>query len=161
MYVIVLVLAASAGCGHFTLYGPVLDLGLERQLRAATPLSLRTADLMISTELQGTMNGYAWSQTGFKEPVQVRKGERVAITIRNTSMKARPMHLHGHRFQVIAIEGVQRAGAVRDTVLVPPGSSVTVAFDANNAGTFAFHCHHLYHMAAGMMGFITYDGVAG
>jgi FtsP/CotA-like multicopper oxidase with cupredoxin domain len=38
---------------------------------------------------------------------------------------------------------------------------VTVAFDADNAGTFAFHCHHLYHMAAGMMGFITYDGASG
>jgi FtsP/CotA-like multicopper oxidase with cupredoxin domain len=149
------------GCGHFTLYGPVLDLGLERQLRAAAPLSIRTADRMITTELQGTMNGYAWSQTGFKKPVQVRKGERVAITMRNTSMKAHPMSLHGHRFQVIAIEGVQLAGAVRDTVLVPLGNSVTVAFDADNAGTFTFHCHHFYHMGAGMMGFITYDSVAG
>ena len=141
--------------------GPVLDLGLERQLRAVTPLSVRAADRTITTELQGTMNGYAWSQTGFDKPVQVRKGERVAITMQNTSMMAHPMHLHGHRFQVIGIDGAQLTGAVRDTVLVPPGSSVTVAFDADNAGTFAFHCHHLYHMAAGMMGFITYDGMAG
>jgi FtsP/CotA-like multicopper oxidase with cupredoxin domain len=65
------------------------------------------------------------------------------------------------RFQVIAIEEVQLAGVVRDTVLVTPGNSVMVAFDADNAGTFAFHCPHFYHMAAGMMGFITYDGVAG
>lgn len=36
---------------------------------------------------------------------------------------------------------------------------VTVAFDADNAGTFADHCHYLYHIVAGMMGFITYEGV--
>jgi FtsP/CotA-like multicopper oxidase with cupredoxin domain len=124
-------------------------------------LSTRAADRRITTELQGTMEGYAWSQSGFETPVRVRKGERVAITMRNTSMMAHPMHLHGHRFQVTAIDAVQVAGAVRDTVLVPPGSSVTVAFDADNAGTFAFHCHHLYHMAAGMMGFIIYDGASG
>jgi FtsP/CotA-like multicopper oxidase with cupredoxin domain len=141
--------------------GPILGLDLERQLRALTPLIPRAADRTITTELQGTMEGYAWSQTGFEKPVQVRRGERVAITMRNTSMMAHPMHLHGHRFQVIGIDGAQMAGAVRDTVLVPPESTVTVAFDADNAGTFAFHCHHLYHMAAGMMGFVTYDGVAG
>ncbi len=141
--------------------GPVLDLSLERQIRAATPPSVRAIDRTITTELQGTMQGYVWSQTGFEAPVRVRKGERVAVSMRNTSMMAHPMHLHGHRFQVTAIDGVQVAGALRDTVLVPPGSTVVVAFDADNAGTFAFHCHHLYHMAAGMMGFITYDGISG
>ena len=141
--------------------GTVLDLALERQLRAAQPLGARAVDRTITTELLGTMDGYAWSQSGFDRPMQVRRGERVAISMRNTSMMAHPMHLHGHRFQVVGIDGVQLAGAVRDTVLVPPGSTVAVAFDADNAGTFAFHCHHLYHMAAGMMGFIAYDGVAG
>lgn len=148
---------ATTGAGK----GPLLDLALERHLRAAAPLALRAADRTITTELQGTMKGYAWSQSGFDRPVHVRKGERVAITMRNTSMMAHPMHLHGHRFQVIGIDGTQIAGAVRDTVLVTPGSTVTVAFDADNAGIFAFHCHHLYHMAAGMMGFITYDGISG
>lgn len=141
--------------------GPLLDLSLEKRLRTATPLNARAADRTLTTDLQGTMEGYAWSQSGFEAPVRVRKGERVAITMRNTSMMAHPMHLHGHRFQVTAIDGVSMAGAVRDTVLVPPGSTVSVAFDADNAGTFAFHCHHLYHMVAGMMGFITYEGVAG
>lgn len=141
--------------------GPLLDLALERRLRAMMPLSARAADRTITTELQGKMEGYTWSQSGFEKPVQVRRGERVSITMRNTSMMAHPMHLHGHRFQVIGTDGAQMAGAVRDTVLVPPGSTLTVAFDADNPGTFAFHCHHLYHMAAGMMGFIAYDGVAG
>nr|WP_237050700.1 multicopper oxidase family protein [Microvirga ossetica] len=141
--------------------GPVLGLDLERQLRATTPLSPRAVSRTITTELQGTMVGYAWSQTGFERPVRVRRGERVAITMRNASMMAHPMHLHGHRFQVLSTDGTQVVGAVRDTVLIPPGSTVTVGFDADNAGTFAFHCHHLYHMAAGMMGFIAYDGGAG
>jgi FtsP/CotA-like multicopper oxidase with cupredoxin domain len=141
--------------------GPVLDLALERQLRATRPLSARAADRTITTELQGNMEGYTWSQSGFEAPVRVRRGERVSIVMRNTSMMTHPMHLHGHRFQVLGVDGVQVAGAIRDTVLVPPGSSVMIGFEADNAGTFAFHCHHLYHMAAGMMGFITYDGVTG
>ena len=67
------------------------------------------------------------------------------------------MHLHGHHFQVIAIDGRPLGSAVRDTVLVPPGRSVTIAFDADNPGEWAFHCHHLYHMVAGMMTTVTYQ----
>ena len=42
-------------------------------------------------------------------------------------------------------------GALRDTVIVPPMESVTIAFDADNPGEWPLHCHNLYHMAAGMM----------
>ena len=42
-------------------------------------------------------------------------------------------------------------GPVRDTVIVPPGVDVTVAFDPVQAGDWYLHCHHLYHMATGMM----------
>ncbi len=66
------------------------------------------------------------------------------------------MHLHGHRFQVVSIDGQAVNGAVRDTVAVPPMSTVTIAFDANNTGRWAFHCHHLYHMVSGMMSFVDY-----
>lgn len=52
--------------------------------------------------------------------------------MRNASMMSHPMHLHGHRFQVIAITGAKRAGALRDTVLVPLGDSMTIVFYANN-----------------------------
>ena len=68
------------------------------------------------------------------------------------SMMAHPMHLHGHHFQVTGINGTPFNGAMRDTVLVPPCSRVRFAVDANNpAKSWAFHCHHLYHMASGMM----------
>jgi FtsP/CotA-like multicopper oxidase with cupredoxin domain len=76
--------------------------------------------------------------------------------MRNATMMAHPMHLHGHHFQVVAIDGQRFAGAVRDTVWVPPMREVTVAFDAANPGTWAFHCHHLYHMASGMMTVVRY-----
>ena len=75
----------------------------------------------------------------------------------NGSMMAHPMHLHGHHFQVVAINGNRFSGAVRDTVLVPPMQSVTIAVDAENPGKWAFHCHHLYHMVSGMMAFLEYE----
>jgi FtsP/CotA-like multicopper oxidase with cupredoxin domain len=67
------------------------------------------------------------------------------------SMMAHPMHLHGHDFQVVAINGRRFSGALRDTVLVPPMQTLTIAFDAGKPGHWPFHCHHLYHMVSGMM----------
>jgi FtsP/CotA-like multicopper oxidase with cupredoxin domain len=61
-----------------------------------------------------------------------------------------PMHLHGHEFQVVEIDGERFPGAVRDTILVTPGRRVVAAFDALNPGWWALHCHLLYHLDAGM-----------
>ena len=66
------------------------------------------------------------------------------------------MHLHGTVFQVVAIDGKRFEGARRDTVLVLPQSSVTIAFDADNPGRWAFHCHNHYHQEAGMMSSVEY-----
>ena len=52
--------------------------------------------------------------------------------------------------QVREIGGKRFSGATRDTVLVTPGRRVVVAFNANNPGLWAFHCHLLYHLDAGM-----------
>lgn len=106
--------------------------------------------------LTGDMAAYRWGLE-IRPHLAVKRGERVEVTMRNTSMMAHPMHLHGHHFQVVAIEGRRFAGAVRDTVLVPPQRSVTIAVDADNPGQWAFHCHHLYHMARGMMTTFTYN----
>jgi FtsP/CotA-like multicopper oxidase with cupredoxin domain len=78
----------------------------------------------------------------------------------NGSDMAHPMHLHGHTFQVVSLNGVPVTGAVRDTVLVPANGSVTVAFDADNPGRWPLHCHNLLHMATGMMTEVVYDRVA-
>lgn len=107
------------------------------------------------------MSKYIWSINGVVwnpdvPPLPVAKGERVALVMTNSTGMPHPMHLHGHRFQVVEIAGMPLAGAVRDTVRVPPGQRVVVVFDADNPGTWAFHCHMLYHMEAGMFQTLRY-----
>lgn len=138
--------------------GPVLDIGHEMGLRAVSPLADRPADVRYAIDLTGDMAGYSWAMPG-AEAIKVRQGQRVEIDMRNASMMAHPMHLHGHHFQVIGLDGGPRfSGAVRDTVLVPPGRTISIAVDAGNPGLWAFHCHHLYHMAAGMMATFACEG---
>jgi FtsP/CotA-like multicopper oxidase with cupredoxin domain len=139
--------------------GPVLGAEFETGLRAVVSLPERRPDQSTVIHLTGDMAGYRWGMAG-AESLRVRKGQRVEIAMMNMSMMAHPMHLHGHRFQVVAVDGQRFAGAVRDTVLVPPMRSVTIAVDADNPGRWAFHCHHLYHMAAGMMAEFAYEGAA-
>lgn len=114
--------------------------------------------------LAGAMAPYAWSINGEYwpnvTPLMIAHGQHVAIVVNHTMM-AHPMHLHAHAFQVVAINGAQLAGAVRDTVLVPPMGSVTIAFDADNPGRWAFHCHNLYHMMTGMMTEVRYPAIIG
>ncbi|MDQ6704101.1 MAG: multicopper oxidase family protein [Pseudomonadota bacterium] len=141
---------------------PPLTLGLERLLRAAEPLADRKADRTHVLNLTGSMQGYRWSinnvaWTKDVPPLMVAKGERVELVLTNQTMMPHPMHLHGHTFQVVAIDGHRIAGALRDTVLVPPKATVTVAFDADNPGLWAFHCHLLYHQHAGMFATLRYD----
>jgi FtsP/CotA-like multicopper oxidase with cupredoxin domain len=142
---------------------PAVDLSLERLLEAASPLATRAPDVTHRVTLAGAMKPYAWSMNGEYwpdvTPLMVETGQRVAIEMVNSTMMAHPMHLHGHAFQVVAINGHPLAGAVRDTVLVPPMSSVTIAFDANNPGRWAFHCHNLYHMVTGMMTEVRYPEI--
>ena len=89
-------------------------------------------------------------------PLPIAKGERVELVFQNRTPMPHPMHLHGHEFQVVEIDGKRFAGAVRDTVLVPPNTRIVVAFDANNSGWWAIHCHLLYHLDAGMFTTLRY-----
>jgi FtsP/CotA-like multicopper oxidase with cupredoxin domain len=89
----------------------------------------------------------------------IAKGQRVAIEFVNRTMMAHPMHLHGHAFQVTSLNGAPLVGAVRDTVLVPPMDSVSIAFDADNPGRWALHCHNPYHMMTGMMTEVRYPAI--
>jgi FtsP/CotA-like multicopper oxidase with cupredoxin domain len=132
---------------------PVLDLALERRLAASAPLAALQPDKTFMVHLTGDMAAYQWRMMGAQN-LNARSGERVEIAIMNMSMMAHPMHLHGHHFQVVGIDGERFAGALRDTLLVPPMKTVTIAFDAGTKGRWAFHCHHLYHMASGMMAFM-------
>lgn len=139
-----------------------VGLGLERRLVAANPLPARPADRVLTLDLTGSMARYVWTlnDVPFDKamPLPVRAGERVEIVMRNVTGMGHPMHLHGHVFQVVAIDGERFAGATRDSVFVPPMRSVTIAFDADNPGHWALHCHNLYHMEAGMMTSVLYQG---
>ena len=137
-----------------------LNLMDEMKLRAAQPYPSRPIDRSVPVDLTGNMASYTWGievhgMAG--APVTVAKGERVELVMRNTTMMAHPMHLHGP-FQVTEINGQSFAGAMRDTVLVPPRTTVKVVFDADNPGLWAFHCHNLYHMEAGMFTTLVYRG---
>jgi FtsP/CotA-like multicopper oxidase with cupredoxin domain len=140
---------------------PALTLDLESRLRAASPLKPRKATRTHTLNLTGTMAGYVWSinnvpWTKDVPPLAIAKGERVELIFVNQTPMSHPMHLHGHEFQVVEIDGKRFAGAVRDTVLVTPGRRVVVAFDANNPGLWALHCHLLYHLDAGMFTTLRY-----
>jgi len=136
--------------GKIEAKAPPLDLTLEAALRSATPLSERRTDKAVMAHLTGDMASYQWALEGL-EDLKLKTGERVEIAMMNMSMMAHPMHLHGHAFQVVDIDGKRFSGATRDTVLVPPMKTVTIAFDAGRPGNWPFHCHHLYHMVTGMM----------
>lgn len=135
-------------------------LDLEARLVAANPLSERPADRRISAMLTGDMQTYVWGIDGRtfdkRQPIEVAQGERVEIMMHNMTMMSHPMHLHGHHFQVVGIDGKRIAGALRDTVMVPSMGAVTIRFDADNPGEWPLHCHNLYHMAAGMMTTVKY-----
>lgn len=145
--------------GPFT--APIMTLALERTLRATKPLSARKVDRRLTMDLTGDMSKYAWTINNVawtdalaesdKYPyLPVKRGERVEITMRNKTMMSHPMHLHGHTFQIVEINGERFPGAMRDTIIVTPKDTVTIAFDANNPGWWFYHCHNLYHLAAGM-----------
>jgi FtsP/CotA-like multicopper oxidase with cupredoxin domain len=138
-----------------------LDLVFESGLRAAHRLAEKSADRHDNIVLGGDMAAYVWTLNGRAWgqhlPLRVRADQRIEVTLRNDSMMGHPMHLHGHHFQVVAIAGQRIAGAIRDTVWLPPKREITVAFDAYNPGVWPLHCHHLYHMAAGMMTAVAYE----
>lgn len=144
--------------------GGLLDLALEQTLRAVAELPdepvVRTEMVMLT----GGGADYVWglndSSAMHNVLFRVREGERIEVMMHNMTNMAHPMHLHGHYFRVVGVGNKRFEGAIRDTVLVPVGETVTIRFDADNPGTWAFHCHHVYHMNSGMMGAIAYSAGA-
>ncbi|MCE5972392.1 multicopper oxidase domain-containing protein [Sinirhodobacter sp. WL0062] len=131
------------------------DLAQEGRLAALFPLPQRPVDRSHILMLAGSMQPYVWTINGAvwgqHQPAIARSGERVLLSFHNMSMMGHPMHLHGHAFQVVGLNGQAVAGALRDTVYVPPMSMVTVALDAGEAARWMLHCHHMPHLAKGMM----------
>ncbi|MGE3713416.1 MAG: copper resistance system multicopper oxidase [Alphaproteobacteria bacterium] len=119
-----------------------------------TQKDLREPQRTIEIRLGGNMERYIWTMNGKKYsesgPMNLQYGERVRLTFTNDTMMAHPMHLHG---MFVQLENGQAAGKMpnKHTVIVPPGQSYSVLLTADEAGEWAFHCHLLYHMMAGMM----------
>lgn len=108
-----------------------------------------------------TINGRSFP---FTEPVIVKKGEKVRIRFINAGYMEHFMHTHSHKFTVVARDGsyVNEPQKI-DTVGIGPGQRVDIILEANNPGTWPFHCHRLDHVTnehiypGGMLTFIHYE----
>lgn len=142
---------------------PKIGFHFERRLAAAHPRGITHPDIRHKVALTGDIKTYVWKMRhqAFPHitPVMVKNHATVELMMHNHTAMSHPMHLHGHRFQVVGIDHDRFSGAVRDTVLVPPHKTVTIAFHADNNGRWAYHCHNLYHQMAGMMTILDYEGV--
>ena len=144
--------------------GAPLDYSLEMHLHSAAQVLKEPVNNSQFIALTGSDKDYIWGFNGksmmHETLFSVREGERVEVTMQNQTNMAHPMHLHGHYFKVVGLGDKTIDGAVRDTILIPAGQRASIQFDANNPGTWAFHCHHLYHMNSGMMAAFGYAGAA-
>ena len=112
----------------------------------------RAPDRALEIRLTGNMERFMWGFDGraFSEkpkPYAFRAGERVRVTLVNDTMMTHPIHLHGHFFELV--HGPVGHMPRKHTVNVLPGGKVTFDMTAE-AGDWAFHCHMMYHMHAGM-----------
>ena len=115
---------------------------------------VRAPSRSIDLHLTGNMERFMWSFDGEKmsdkhEPIPFTEGERVRVNLINDTMMSHPIHIHGHFFELVTGHGDHAPR--KHTVIVQPGGKVTWDFTADAVGDWAFHCHLLYHMEAGMM----------
>ena len=112
----------------------------------------RPPDRELELHLTGNMERFIWTFDGTKfsdaDPIRMRLGERVRIVLINDSMMEHPMHLHGLWSELENGHGEYRP--YKHTVNVKPGERVSFLVSADSPGHWAFHCHLLYHMEAGM-----------
>jgi CopA family copper-resistance protein len=115
---------------------------------------VRAPSRSIDIHITGNMERFMWAFDGVKmsdtmDPFPFIEGERVRVTLINDSMMAHPIHLHGHFFELVTGHGDHAPR--KHTVMVQPGGKATFDLTANAVGDWAFHCHLLYHMMAGLM----------
>ncbi len=113
----------------------------------------RAPSRALQLHLTGNMERFMWSFDGQRyseitAPIPFRLNERVRVTLVNDSMMSHPIHLHGHFFELVTGEPGHRPR--KHTVNVLPGGAATFDLTADAPGDWAFHCHMLYHMHAGM-----------
>jgi len=116
------------------------------------PIDAREPAREMELHLTGHMERYVWSFNGQKfsdaVPLQFRHGERLRITLVNDTMMTHPIHLHGMWSEVLDAQGNFRVR--KHTVVVNPAQRLSYLVTADALGRWAYHCHLLYHMEAGM-----------
>ncbi len=129
-------------------------------LKAARMNPHREVEREMEIHLTGNMERYMWSFDGKKftavtdDPIRFGFDERVRVKLVNQTMMAHPIHLHGHFFEMV--NGADHMHQpLKHTMVVQPGGTATFDLTANEPGDWAFHCHLLYHMHAGMMQVVT------
>ena len=131
-------------------YADLVSLTPNKDTRAPS----RTMEI----HLTGNMERFMWGFDGRKfsevvEPIRFELNERVRVTLVNDTMMAHPIHLHGHFFELV--NGHDGHQPLKHTVNVAPGGKVTFDLTADAPGDWAFHCHLLMHMHAGMFNVVT------
>ena len=128
--------------------------------RVLTYADLRTPGAPISAEpqreielhLTGHMERYIWSFDGKKfsaaQPLKLKHGEQVRITLINDTMMTHPIHLHGMWSELETPDGGFQVR--KHTIVVQPAQKLSYRVNADALGSWAYHCHLLYHMEAGM-----------
>ena len=122
-------------------------------LRALKPdPDTRPPDREVEFHLTGNMERFVWEFNGKKfshaEPIHLKLGERVRFILINDTMMEHPIHLHGFLFSVE--NGQDGALPLKHTINVKPGEKMSFVYTADTPGRWAFHCHLMYHMEAGM-----------
>jgi CopA family copper-resistance protein len=115
-------------------------------------IDARAPQREIELRLTGHMQRYMWSFDGRKfsdsEPLRWHYGERLRIVLVNDTMMTHPIHLHGMWSEVENVDGEFQLR--KHTVIVQPGQRLSYRVTADAPGRWAYHCHLLYHMEAGM-----------
>ena len=116
------------------------------------PIDPRPAEREIELHLTGNMERYTWSfdgvEFGKSTPIHFNYGERVRITLHNDTMMTHPMHLHGMWSELENEDGSFLAR--KHTIPVQPAQRISFLVTADAIGRWAWHCHIMFHMDAGM-----------
>ncbi len=116
------------------------------------PIDDRPSGREIVLHLTGHMSRFIWSFNGQKfsesQPLRFEYGERLTLVLINDSMMLHPVHLHGMWGEIYTPEGEFLVR--KHTITVQPGQRITYRVTADALGAWAYHCHMLYHMEAGM-----------
>ena len=112
----------------------------------------RDPDAEVLLHLTGNMERYIFGFNGLtynqSQPVRFPYGQRIRVTLINDTMMEHPIHLHGMFTELDNHRG--RLRPLKHTISVKPAEKLQYYVNATEAGRWAYHCHLLYHMEAGM-----------